>query len=67
MTLAFGERRYNAAKSRFYTDSEGPLYDNFRAAYKRTGVAIPFLSKIQSDTRVWLGTAYKHVSRSGKL
>src|ERR1700675_3277439 len=26
-----------------------------------------FLSKIQSDTRVWLGTAYQHVSGSGPL
>jgi hypothetical protein len=26
-----------------------------------------FLSKIQSDTRVWLGTAYKHVPGSGSL
>src|SRR5580698_2908026 len=28
---------------------------------------LPFLSKIQSDTRVWLGTAYEHVPRSGPL
>src|ERR1700739_806801 len=25
------------------------------------------LSKIQSDTRVWLGTAYEHVPRGGPL
>src|ERR1700687_6143165 len=28
---------------------------------------LPFLSKIQSDTRVWLGTAYEHVPGSGAL
>src|SRR5450432_1408069 len=28
---------------------------------------LPFLSKIQSDTRVWLGTAYERVPRSGPL
>src|ERR1700720_731396 len=28
---------------------------------------LPFLSKIQSDARVWLGTAYKHVPGSGSL
>src|SRR5208337_663713 len=28
---------------------------------------LPFLSHIQSDTRVWLGTAYEHVPRSGPL
>src|ERR1700674_3969660 len=28
---------------------------------------LPFLSKIQSDTRVWLGTAYEHVPGSGPL
>src|SRR5213080_3049941 len=28
---------------------------------------LPFLSKIQSDTRVWLRTAYEHVSGSGPL
>ena len=28
---------------------------------------IPFLSKIQSDTRVWLGTANEHVPGSGPL
>src|SRR5271155_4639373 len=26
---------------------------------------LPFLSKIQSDTRIWLGTAYEHVPGSG--
>src|ERR1035438_5196738 len=28
---------------------------------------LPFLSKIQSDTRVWLGAAYEHVPGSGSL
>jgi hypothetical protein len=28
---------------------------------------LPFLSKIQSDTRVWLGTAYEHVPGNGPL
>src|ERR1700675_4384172 len=28
---------------------------------------LPFLSKIQSDTGVWLGTAYEHVPGSGPL
>src|SRR5271168_1047345 len=28
---------------------------------------LPFLSKIQSDTCVWLGTAYEHVPGSGHL
>src|ERR1700729_1892030 len=28
---------------------------------------LPFLSKIQSDTRVWLGTAYEHVPGGGPL
>src|ERR1700675_4772583 len=28
---------------------------------------LPFLSKIQSDTRVWPGTAYEHVPGSGPL
>jgi hypothetical protein len=30
-------------------------------------ISIPFLSKIQSDTRVWLRTAYEHVPGSGPL
>jgi hypothetical protein len=29
------------------------------------GVSIPFLSKIQGDTSVWLGAAYEHVPGSG--
>src|SRR6266852_754147 len=28
---------------------------------------LPFLSKIPSDPRVWLGTAYEHVPGSGPL
>src|SRR5271169_3064219 len=28
---------------------------------------LPFLLKIKSDTRVWLGTAYEHVPGSGPL
>jgi hypothetical protein len=28
---------------------------------------LPFLSEIQRDTRVWLGTAYEHVPGSGTL
>src|SRR5271155_3453347 len=28
---------------------------------------LPFLSKIQSGTRVWLGAAYEHVPGSGPL
>src|SRR5580658_4322550 len=28
---------------------------------------LPFLLKIQSDTRVWLGTAHEHVPGSGPL
>jgi hypothetical protein len=28
---------------------------------------LPFLSKIQSDTRLWLGTTYEHVPGSGLL
>src|SRR5271169_2169193 len=30
-------------------------------------ISIPFLSKIQSHTRVWLGAAYEHVPGSGPL
>ena len=33
---------------------------------KESGL-LPFLSKIQSDTGVWLGTAYEHVPGSGLL
>src|SRR5580698_9229148 len=33
---------------------------------RMTGL-LPFLSKIQSDTRVWLGTAYQHAPGSGPL
>src|ERR1700676_1646692 len=28
---------------------------------------LPFLSKIQTDTRLWLRTAYEHVAGSGHL
>src|ERR1700681_2142866 len=33
---------------------------------RMTGL-LPFLSKIQSDTRVWLGTAYQHAPGSRPL
>src|SRR5580692_12793837 len=28
---------------------------------------LPFFSKVQNDTRAWLGTTYEHVSGSGSL